>query len=228
MPLSLTSHRQSGNVFFWILGCISLFALLSFAVSQSGRNSGRATIEAETYALLADEILNYATNVKTTVDRVMAFDGMTDTKIRLKEYYSNKSNPAYSTTPRNEVFYPEGGGLEFLAPPPKANDGTPYNFIGTMDFNNAGSPSADLLMVLQKVVPEVCAAFNKKLGLPATLTDPDGISPGQINSFNGSYFTPMSSATRITAPGLPDNAYAACIRDITGNQNVIFYVLRRR
>ena len=71
---------KRGNVLFLILLAIALFAVLSYAVTQSSRSSGRDAA-AENAITDAAQITQYATLVEQTVTRLRLSNGCRDTQI---------------------------------------------------------------------------------------------------------------------------------------------------
>ena len=62
-------QNQSGNVLFFILIAVALFAALSYAVTSSTR-SGGGNISKEKAQTLASQILNHGIAVRTAVTRM--------------------------------------------------------------------------------------------------------------------------------------------------------------
>lgn len=112
--------KYSGNVLFLILLAVALFAALSYAVTQSSRSGGNS-ISGEQAELFAAQIVQYASNMEQTIQRLRLSNGCRDTQISFNfdnngngdytdpgEDYNNTNSPEDL---RCHVFHPNGGNL---------------------------------------------------------------------------------------------------------------------
>ncbi len=101
---------QRGNILFLILLAVVLFAALSYAVT-SGMRGGGNDASPEKAQALASQIVNHATLVENTIQRLKV-SGCRDTEISFQNGtfggYTNSNSPADMHC---RVFNPAGGGL---------------------------------------------------------------------------------------------------------------------
>ena len=179
-----TYHR--GNVLFFILIAVALFAALSYAVTNSFRG-GETTITQEQARIGAGEILramgsvkdgyNYLVNQGCSIDDI-GFD-----------------NPA-STNVNCQIFHPEGAGVsypnnlaDYQTDPaaPQTGKFVPITttthasgaYAGDYKVIGAGTSAQDISLELNYVSNEICLAVNKLLkynfdGIPQDTGQPIG------------------------------------------------------
>lgn len=196
-----SASAESGNVFFYIMVAIVLFAALSYAVSQSNRGSVSAMSE-EQAKLAATEILEYA-SVLTNATAQLRLRGYKDTEIS----YENAMAPGYANAACTEeackIFSTEGGGVSYRAPPEEWLDTSraaeagygAWVFSGENEIDRVGTDGAaaankDLIVFLPYVKKALCIEVNKKTGV----TNPAGDPPREADTiaaytalFTGTY-----------------------------------------
>lgn len=184
-------NAQSGNVMFYIFLAVVLFGALSFAVSQSGRNSGDSAAVQQN-RLRATELIDYGDTVARGV-------GM----LRLRG--TSLANLKFSSTgtTENDVFALDGGGVNYRAPSSDmtATGTESYQILTGNAVNGVGTTCAaagctDLLLVLGKITLPVCTTVNQLAGV-----NPPDFSP------------PEDSALDLTHPFTGTMAYGAIIGD---------------
>ena len=177
------SHQhQSGNVLFLILIAVALFAALSYAVTQSGR-SGGGDASAEKNAIIASELLQYSTALRTAITRMQISNRCEDTDLSFERAPFNGSDPCY-VNPNNTsnfscfVFHPDGGGVPEGIPP---QDGVAtengvtgfsectdkYFYDARRIINGIGldtpSASANEVTVRLQVTQGICESINENI-----------------------------------------------------------------
>lgn len=180
-----TDHRtaESGNVFFYIFVAIALLGALSFAVSQSTRQTGRG-LDEDRAKLAASEIISYGDTVTKAVGQ-LRLRGIQPYQISFAHTSASAGYGAYDTNPRFEIFNPQGGGVIYRAPPVLAGSGPPlaYTFIGAFAIDRVGmtgcmlpannpAECSELLLVVQGLNKTVCQMANSLLSIHARDADP--------------------------------------------------------
>ncbi len=219
--------NSSGNVLWIILIGIALFAGLAYAVSLSGRSSGNLSREQK--RLMAIEIIQYATAIKSAVNRLVVY-GASDTALRFASPGANAAYGVFGTTPTAEVFNVSGGAAAWQNPPAGSNDGTPYEFMGHLKITGNGTDSgaaasAELTLNLFAVDPDLCSRLNDELG-HVFASVPVDAGTVTLTRFAGTYtngdVVDGTSSELVRKTGF-------CFREQGGSQRYIFtYVLRAR
>ena len=180
---------ESGNVLFLILIAVALFAALSYATTSGNRSSaGKNNINAETTALKASQIMQYATYIEQTVMK-MRLRGVSDEALCFDSdaWGHNDYDQPSCVDSRNSVYLATGGGGggTWAPPPGETNDGSPWYISGEVCVPGIGtfqgdacdadgiSSSEDLTMILPGILKDVCIKINEKLGIP----NPGGLPP---------------------------------------------------
>ncbi len=174
--ISRKRPSESGNVFFYIFIAVALLGALSFAVSQSSRQTGKG-LNDDRAQLAASEIISYGDTVAKAVGQ-MRLRGIRPHQISFAHPDAPAAYGAYDTNPRAEVFNPQGGGVIFRSPPVLSGTGAPlsYNYVGAFAIDGVGltgcalpaSPPEDcseLLITVQGLNETVCRMANDLLGI---------------------------------------------------------------
>lgn len=192
---------ESGNVFWYIMVAIVLFAALSYAVSQSSRGSISAMTQ-EQARLAATEILDYASTLATATAQ-LRLRGYKDTALS----YENSLTAGYDNASCPEdgcrIFLPEGGGVIYRPPAPEwldsshsaqAGYGT-WVFSGDTEVERIGTDGGaaankELIAFLPYVKKALCLEINNKTGV----TNPSDNPPAEadqiasyVSLFTGTY-----------------------------------------
>lgn len=182
---------ETGNVFWYILVAIVLFASLSYAVSQSSRGSMSAMTE-EQARLAATEILDYASTLATATAQ-LRLRGYKDTE----PSYENPLAAGYANAACTEdacrIFAPDGGGVTYKPPPSEwldpAQSAQPgygdWVFSGETEVERIGTDGGaavnkDLLAFLPYVKKALCIELNQKTGV----TNPSGNPPAEADQIS--------------------------------------------
>lgn len=201
MKRSFPSAAERGNIFFYIMVAIVLFAALSFAVSQSNRGSMSAMSE-EQARLAATEVLEYA-SVLSNATAQLRLRGYKDTEISYENPVSAGYANANCTEEQCKIFSTEGGGVSYKPPPAEWLDSAQsaeagygsWIFSGENEVDQVGTDGAsaankELIAFLPYVKKVLCIEVNKKTGVTNPLGDP----PREADSiaaytalFTGSY-----------------------------------------
>lgn len=191
--------NESGNVLFYILIAVVLFAALNFAVGRMNR--GGPETNAELRQVQASEILQYARALQTAV-RAMKINGIEDAAFSFETPALGGYNYA-SCGDACKVFAGDGGGMSYAAPiaadwldsgqSAGANYGA-WVFSGNNDVVNVGTAAPDLLLILPWVRRDICLTVNTMLGI----TNPGGEPPADNGNadistkFQGTYAAAQS------------------------------------
>lgn len=186
---------QSGNVLIIIFIAIALFSALSFTVADIMRTGDPQSIAREQSYLYADELLDYAQNLRLAVQDVRISNGCSDTDISFEN--NNVSGYAHAPAASDlcKIFHPAGGGMSYIPPNERIID-TAFSsqaahfyknwfFTGTTSISSLGTSEPDLITNVIYVRLSVCEAINDRAGIanpPPTVT----LSSAPAR-FNGSY-----------------------------------------
>lgn len=222
--------NESGSAIFFIFIAVALLAALSFAVSQSSRSSGKSLTE-DRARLAASEVIAYGDTVAKSIGQ-LRLRGITETGIRFSHPDADPAYGVYDTTPRAEIFNPQGGGVLFRKPPPLAvsNSTATYVFTGENAVESIGADCGtadcnELLITLSNVKPEVCQFINYILGY-AGKSDPlpDDSDMG-MTPFAGTYAV---SDTISDESSFLSGKTAGCHLNAGTGENVYYQVLIAR
>ncbi|MDB5491945.1 MAG: hypothetical protein JWO78_1794 [Micavibrio sp.] len=237
MTISRYHHRnrsgEKGNILFYILIAIVAFAALSFAVTQSSRESA-STIDAGKVDLATTEILDYVTALRGAV-QTMTIQGVKQNQVCFDQIlFSSTYYHAACNTAKNRVFYNYGGNAP--APHLVAQDALQRSLSGSADYglwdfpNNiqvkgvgqdcpSDASCNDLVVLLEPLNDLVCKNVNRKMGVDVPDTIPGNLTPVTTTPYTGSFFT----GSVIDAPNL-NGKRTGCFKNNNGH-NVFYAVL---
>lgn len=227
----MTNKRsEKGNAVIFILLAIALFAALAYTFTRSVQN-GQSNMSAGQTRMAAQQILNYASSVEKTVQKLLS-RGCSENDLSFQNSYETYHNyPAAPTECR--VFDPAGGNLTALKPEASwlmpgeeqvfyYTQGDVLSDIGTTCDTGA---CAELNLNLWNIPLPLCEEINKQLGLNFT-TIPTGMlwgCPFSDGTFN---CNDTNLPTKFNTPELK-GVRAVCYFDT--NYNYVFnYVLLER
>lgn len=201
---------EAGNVIWFVLIAVVLFAALSFTVAQMLRSGSPEDISAEKTKLYAAEILDTARQFRGAVQNAIIGNNCDESQIS----FANNTVPGYEHSPASpalcQIFHGSEGTASYRPPPQdwldtaqSARDGyAEWFFIGegcvhesgSSDDNCSNSASgtdSDLIAVVPWIKRQICVELNDKLGIE----NPEGDPPqaggeilfAPITKFTGSY-----------------------------------------
>ncbi|MGH1455979.1 MAG: hypothetical protein ACRBDI_04295 [Alphaproteobacteria bacterium] len=180
------TNNQSGNVLFFILIAVALFAALSYAVTTGNRGAGDSS-SGETSLIASSEITQYGTALENaltylTVSKQCNPDEMSFERSPFDGSDTSYINPSAPSNLSCHVFSSSGGRAATMQPPSGANnDNDEYAYIETQvlgigaDQTLCGADCADIVLILKNVNQSACKKFNLKLkGDPSIPIQDDG------------------------------------------------------
>lgn len=173
---------ERGNVLFYILIAVVLFAALGFTVSNMMRGGNADMIGEENAGLYAGEILDYGRIMRQAVQDMRISNGCTDAEIR----FIDSSLTGYGTSVRSEcdLFNPSGGDVNYTAPH-ESITASDWLFIGTNIVDGVGTNAPDLIALLPGITQSVCNAINERTGITALGADSDIDFTPFAGTYNG-------------------------------------------
>lgn len=178
-------RNSRGNILFLILLAVVLFAALSYAVTAAMRGGEGKSAGSESAELAAAEILQWFAAVDNAVMRMHLVGGIAYEDMSFgydAARFDGTALPNYMhntrcTSDNCRIFKSAGGGV---APPDfnKYSTPIPTGWIDTsldaglmysnmQQWPGAGSDKNDVVLYIHGIKPEVCAAFNRQIGLTA-------------------------------------------------------------
>lgn len=212
------SKNESGNIFFYILLAIALFAALSAVVSRGNRGT-TSTLTDQQAKLAAQEIIEYGQAVSNAVQK-LRLRGCTDTQISFENgVVSGYINPNAPNDNSCHVFDINGGGLNWANLPAPFSETGPdfydgqYNFITGSEWAGNGNTCAnadcvDLIMLGSFLNEAVCNKINETLGYNSDIQDSD-LGGGQ---FKGTYLYNNTIANEGTGTDAANQSSACYFR----------------
>ncbi len=222
LNFNVVSHQKNrkgerGNVLFYILIAVVLFAALGFTVSNMMRGGNTDMISEENAGLYAGEILDYGRVMRQAVQDMRISNGCTDTQIS----FTRESGDAYEHTSENvncQVFAPSGGDINYKdinrkaldeSASAKYNFGAPH-FTASNEVLDVGTICGDsecmeLVMIIPFINDSVCSQINTKLGIPTsgtTIPIEDALAFWAGEEFDGTYAN--ATVTRIIGDDAPE------------------------
>lgn len=232
--------KQQGNVLFLILMAVALFAMITFVVSQSSRDSN--TVPKERARIMSSQITTFATQVEQTVMRAR-------TAMRIPEYgidFSDGGAPSQSlanatcNTQDCRIFTENGGPIGSVrlervfidndyrvANPGYGNDQTQETYFSIIEIRNVGSSQPEVVMRIPGINQSVCEQINVSLwGQDNTVVD-------DYTGANVPYSGDMTSIPVTTQILGDDNAFWAgktsgCVRHTGISGGEFFQVIMTR
>lgn len=173
---------QSGNILIYILGAIVLMGLL-IIISKGSYQPG-AGIDEESSALKVTQIRRYSSELERGVAFAMQ-NGSSETELRFAHSKALAAYGTYGTTPKAEIFHPQGGAVEWRDPPTGIQTTVaPWVFTAANTVKQVGSQCTDatctdLIAVLPNLTKSACVQLNKSIGTPNV----DGSPPKETGTF---------------------------------------------
>lgn len=205
----------SGNVLFYILIAVALFAALSYTVAQSGRGVSGSSMTRESDRLRALEFVDYASGLHSAVSLLRA-RGCAEEEISFENDFSsaNYTNPHAPSDERCHVFSLRGGAVNY---------NNAYDQVFTGSYIISGLET-DLIVDI-RVDLSTCQALNDVLNINAGEGAPlqDKLSAGV--PFQGDYtIAPTASSNqRIIAEIYREKGTGCRTNSGSGNSAVYQY-----
>lgn len=186
-----TTNHEAGGIIIWIMVMVTLFAALSYAVSQ-GTRTGGTQLNNEQAALATTAILDYANGIKRVVQELQ-INGCADTEISFENAlvsgYSNANAPIDNSC---HIFHPNGGGLQYVAmeedffdrshsAAPEYGDWVIPDDVRVQDIHD--NNQSEMLLTLPYIERRICLDINDKVNV----TNPSDEAPAE----NGFVYTSM-------------------------------------
>lgn len=237
-------RKIRGNILFLILLAVALFTALTYAVISSIRGGGKDA-SSESATTSAAQLVQYATLMEQTVQRLMLVNDCKETQLSFQYDENNDGlltsggdptyyNPNNPSNYRCFIYHPDGGNLHRETPSAAlTTKNRDYVVMGRHFVNNIGTTCiqdtcTDLVLTLRNVPDDLCRAINRLAnGLNSIPQEDDNNFPSL--SFKGA-FGPR--ADEIAATGVLNSASTGCVYadgvGSTGFGNAFFHVLLAR
>ena len=226
LPSSNIKMTEQGNVLFFILLAIVLFAALSIIFADQTRTGNTQAINEEQARLVAEELMSKTTIIANAFELMNA--GGTEVHNSLSAPRTNElflttpDQAAFNTAPHyHKLYHPSGGGIAYepALPPQAQGDGTPQ-WVLKKNSNVGWTPSStnDLLLIAYHVSESVCRAANRAVTgnetVPATALSHDN------------YFLPAATAA-FDAAACPscDNRPLLCVTNPAGDRYSLYSLI---
>jgi hypothetical protein len=176
------NRSTAGNMFIYIIGAIFLMGLLIVALKGSFQEG--SGIDPEKNILLVNQVQRYGAELERGVSYILR-SGYSESELRFAHPNAASAYGLITDIPARQVFAPEGGGVEWRAPPAGLQTTlTPWTFSGEAKVVGVGSngtdPSAaELIAFLMYVPKSFCLEVNNSNGI----TNPSGNPPTDADGF---------------------------------------------
>ncbi len=155
--MSPKKASESGNVIFFILIGVALFAALTMAITETNKGGGDS-IDDEQARVRATEIMEYGSDMATAISR-LRLNGCSQTQISFENHTAGGYENAFAPSDEScHVFSLNGGGMRYQ----------PYDnmiITGNYVITHIKSDDTDLILDLQ-TTKNTCEAINELLGIP--------------------------------------------------------------
>ena len=233
---------ERGNIFFFILIGVALFAALSYVISKGMSTQSVSGLSDRQASLAASDILDYAQQLSHGVDALRQKNvSESDICFYAPGWGVTTYNYCSSDT-SSQVFSPSGGGVQFRKMETDwidkdvAGSSPEYGLllfsgndsvvqIGT---DGGGDSSQDLMVVFPYLKSVICNQIDKRLGLSYD-PPPSDVSGGDIaltvKRFDGT-FTSDSNSSVYGGGGPLEHVDSACVE--SGGKYYFYHVLIAR
>ena len=220
----------SGNILFFILIAIFLIGAVTAAI-RSGSQEG-ANIDKENVMINASAVQQYASNLERAVGIILQ-NGESESDLSFAHPDAASVYGTYGNSPSTEIFHPDGGGVDYQAPPEGISNGDAWEFYGNTHLPEVGTASRpELIAVLPNVTEGFCEYINNSIGYSAQPIDSstclksgDGLRFSSSQQFtSGGSVNTVESATFSVKPST-----SGCVECGSGTGNYhFFHVLMAR
>ncbi len=233
-PMIPRNNKQSGNVLFFILIAVALFAALSYAVTMSNRGAGDSNT-GETSLIASSEITQYGTALENALTYLTVSKQCTPDEMSFERSPFDGTDTSYvnSSAPTNRschVFSASGGRAATMKPPSNANSNNvddEYAYIETQvlgvgaDQSLCGADCSDIVLILKNINQNACKKFNLKLKGDASIPVQDDGDNYENEKYTGTF----NGNTNID--GDASGHRSLCIRSASGT-HYFYHVLLPR
>lgn len=150
--------QEAGNALFLILIAVTLFAALSYAVTQSNRSSGQSASE-EANLIASSQVTQYPSGIRTGITRMLIKGtGVSELTFNAPGSYGGDATV--------EVFHPSGGGVVFQSASPDvvADPATDvWVFRDDVAITDMATTSDDVVAMLPGLRLGVCQSINEQV-----------------------------------------------------------------
>ncbi len=218
---NITPRRanERGNVFFFILVGVIMFATLSFVVARGFRSDTTNTLTKRQLELAVTDILSYSASIEHAISRLRR-NGVSESDISFHdaEWGHTDYEHAAPQPDENKVFSGAGGRIGYRIP-----EGLP-----NMDFRDdfmiegiASNANPELTLISTNLTEDLCTKINSKVGISgipaiATLAATTGEAVGDFTA------RAVKNTIGDTTAAL-ENQPIACIESVAGSGNFNFY-----
>ena len=211
-PKDFNNKRgERGNVLFLILIAVTLFAALSYAITQSNRGGGNAADEK--IQVSGAQVTQYPAGIQTAVMRLM-MNGSTVSELAFNVPGS------YGGDTSIEVFHPSGGGAIYQTSSPDVVDDPATDlwvFRSDIAVTNIATTADDLVALLPGLKQSVCQSINLEItgstAIPVMTGTEANILAGTVDIDDGN-----------TSSGTVDGYAYLCVESSDG-EYVYYHVL---
>lgn len=153
-------HDESGNALFLILIAVTLFAALSFAVTQSNSGGSGQSVSQETALINSSQITQYPSGIRTGVTR-MLIKGTAVSEL----VFDPPGDAGYTSNTDRQVFHPNGGGVSYQFPTPDTVTDTTSTWVfkNNVTVTDIGTASPEIVAFLPNVRRTICEQINRSV-----------------------------------------------------------------
>ena len=228
--------NEKGNVFFFILLGVVLFAGLSYMIAKGMSSQTSNMLTERQIELAVSEILGYAQNIEESVNKLRRQNVSEEDICFAYAQLSALNNASYNSVSTcgddsYKLFHPSGGGLAYRSTPDDWLDSTHISDQGYGEwmFTNKTSviglgsnplnsvSTLELTAHLNHLKETVCTAINRKLGISGIPDNSNAFAP--VSPVNSGF---TSAGGQINVAALSGKR-AGCFRNTAVWNSYIFY-----
>lgn len=165
------NQTQQGNVIFFILIAVALFAALNYALMRG--DGGVHNIDNERHIILSTEVIQYGAELSQAV-KIVLNNNLSESDLSFAHANASSNYGDAGALPTNtQIFSVSGGQAEYRLPSSDISSAATWEFYGESAMPQVGSLNADLIAVLPDVTKPFCDVFNGQQGLDISGTYPE-------------------------------------------------------